>query len=108
MRFSAFLAAQHVVRVHRVEILFHLRDFAVAHDEQEMVLVLVSLAVLHLRVRFGLDRDAIAFGSAGDWRYAHPAINARSKLAHHSAELRLCLGSGKWEIARNPPGGGIR
>jgi len=63
--FQVQLAAEHLVGVHRVEIFAHGLDLAVAHHTQEVVAVLIGLAVFHLRVRFGLGSDPITLGGHG-------------------------------------------
>ena len=52
-------AAQHVVRVHRVEVLAHLVNLSVAYHEQKMVALGVRLAAHVLTETFRLDRDAV-------------------------------------------------
>src|SRR5216683_2367975 len=54
--------AEHVGGVHRVEIFLDRLNLAVTHHEEKVIEVLVGLAVFHLGIRFGLDRDPLALG----------------------------------------------
>src|SRR5215471_15999271 len=49
----AYLRRRALRCVNRVEVLFHLLDLAIVHDQEEMMLILISLAVLYLRTARG-------------------------------------------------------
>ncbi len=100
-------AAEHSVRMNGIEVFLDRLNLSVAHDEEEVVGVLIGFAVLHLGVGFGLDSDAIALGCDALWSEAQAAVNFRAEVSNQSAELFFVLGSGEWKIALNPPGSAV-
>ncbi len=63
LRAGEALAAEHVVGVHSVEVLAHRLDLAVADLNQEMVLILVDLAIGMLAIGLGLYSHPISLGN---------------------------------------------
>src|SRR6266851_553924 len=99
-----FQLAQHLVGVHRIEILAHSLDFAAADLAQEVIAILVGLAALHLGERLGLDRHAIALRRYSLHTQRKRAVNRGPELAEQLDELGLVPGSRQREVSLDPPG----
>jgi hypothetical protein len=76
MRFAfvrcAYLRRRALRCVDRVEVLLHPLNLAIVNDEEEMILILISLAALHLLVSFRLDCDPVALGGDAFGREPRP------------------------------------
>src|SRR5216683_250233 len=73
--------AEHVGGVHRVEIFLDRLNLAVTHHEEKVIEVLVGLAVFHLGIRFGLDRDPLALGCYAFGGEPETTVNLGSQCA---------------------------
>src|SRR5579872_1319295 len=98
------LLAEHLVGVHRIQILSHRLDFAASDLAQKMIAVLIGLAALHFGEGLGLDGHPIALRRHSLDLEREGAVNRGAELTEELDELRLAPGSREREVALYPPG----
>src|SRR5881296_2983565 len=83
------LAYQHILGVDGVEVLTHGLDLAAADFNQEVIHVVVDLAVSGFPVGFGFERNPVTFSGNAFRSDAQPLWHGRANAFDQLAELRL-------------------